>query len=178
MKGLVNPSHTTNLCVKLHDPILKFIMTKPFTPMSCPFAVLIHVLLSEIWCNNPSADTVSYLMQLTCAPVSNSEENTESFTFILNVSTLHTPCLDEQNFFHYHCPHLCCSFQVHTPWLVIMTSTPEFFSVLILGKYFRCSYHLILGNAKSFYQVFFPYFTYLHLCLALLLQSSFPQLHC
>ena len=84
MKCLVNPSHTTNLCVKLHDPILilKFIMTEPLTPMSCPFVVLMHVLLSEIWCNNPSADTVSYLMQLTCAPVSNSEENTELFTFI------------------------------------------------------------------------------------------------
>ena len=53
--------------------------------MSCPFAVLIHVLLSETWCNNPSAATVPYLMQLTHAPVSNSEENTESFTLILNI---------------------------------------------------------------------------------------------
>ena len=76
MKGLVNPSHTMNLCVKLHGPILKFIMTEPFTPTSWPFAVLIHVLLSDIWCNDPSAATVLYLMQLTCAPVSNSDENT------------------------------------------------------------------------------------------------------
>ena len=76
MKGLVNPSHTMNLCVKLHGPILKFIMTESYTPISCPFAVLIQVLLADIVCNNPSAATVSYLMQLTCAPVSNSDENT------------------------------------------------------------------------------------------------------
>ena len=61
-----------NLCVKLLSPILKFIMTEPFTLTSCPFAVLIHVLLSDIWCNNASAATVLYLMQLTCALVSNS----------------------------------------------------------------------------------------------------------
>ena len=60
-------------------------MTDPVTPTSCPLAVLIQVLLADIVCKNPSAATVSYLMQLTCAPVSNSDENTWSFTLILNV---------------------------------------------------------------------------------------------
>ena len=60
-----------NLWVKLQDPILKFIMMDPFTPILCPFAVLTFTLLSEILCNNPSAETVLYLIQLTCAPVSN-----------------------------------------------------------------------------------------------------------
>ena len=74
-----------NLCEKLHGPILDLTMTEPSTPMSFPFAVLTFTLLSEIWCNNPSVARVSYLMQITCAPVSNSEENTKSFTFILKV---------------------------------------------------------------------------------------------
>ena len=91
IKGLVNPSQTTNLYVKLHGLILKLTMTEPFTPISCPLAVLILTLLSEIWWNNPSAATVSYLMQLTCASVSNSEVNIESFTLILNVVPLVLP---------------------------------------------------------------------------------------
>ena len=92
IKGLFNPSHTTNLWVKLQDPILKFIMMDPFTPILCPFAVLMFTLLSKILCNNPSAETVSYLKQLTCAPVSNKEANTRSFTFILKVIPFVFPC--------------------------------------------------------------------------------------
>ena len=99
MKGLVNPSHTINLCVKLHGPILKCIMTDTFTPTSSPLAVLIQVLLLDSWCANPSAATVSYLMQLTCAPVSNSDKNTWSFTLILNVVPFVFPdCMNNTSF--------------------------------------------------------------------------------
>ena len=76
MKGLVIPSQTTTLWVKLQGPILQLTTIEPFTPMSWPLAVLIHVLLLDIWCRSPSAATVSYLMQLTCAPVLNSDVNT------------------------------------------------------------------------------------------------------
>ena len=44
-----------------------------------------HVLLSEIWCKRSNLDTVSYLMQLTCAPVSKRDENARFFTLILKV---------------------------------------------------------------------------------------------
>ena len=70
MKGLVMPLHTTNLWVKLQDPTLKFIIIDPLTPTSWPLAVLMHVLLSDIWCKRPISVMVSYLMQLTYAPVS------------------------------------------------------------------------------------------------------------
>ena len=69
MKGLVIPSQTTNLWVKLQGPILKLTAIEPFTPTSWPLAVLINVLLPDIWCRRSNAATVSYLMQLTCAPV-------------------------------------------------------------------------------------------------------------
>ena len=88
MKGLVNPSHTTNLCVKQDGPILKLTITEAFMPMSWPFAVLTFMLLSETWPSKPRAVTVSYLMQLTCVPVSNNEENAKPSTFILNVVPL------------------------------------------------------------------------------------------
>ena len=91
MKGLVMPLHTTNLWVKLQGPILKFIIIDPLTPTSWPLAVLMHVLLSDIWCKRPISVTVSYLMQLTCAPVSKRDENTRSFTFILKVVPLVFP---------------------------------------------------------------------------------------
>ena len=74
IKGLFNPSHTINLWVKLQDPILKFTMIDPSTPILCPFAVLTFTLLSEILCNNPSAEAVSYLIQLPSAPVSNRKQ--------------------------------------------------------------------------------------------------------
>ena len=48
MKGLVNPSHTMNLCAKLPGPILKLTMTDTTTPLSCPYAVLTLILWSEI----------------------------------------------------------------------------------------------------------------------------------
>ena len=85
MKGLVMPLHTMNLCVKLHDPILKFIITDPLTSTSWLLAVLMHILLLDIWCKIPISVMVSYLMQLTCTPVSKRDENTRSFTFILKV---------------------------------------------------------------------------------------------
>ena len=92
MKGLFNPSHTMNLWVKLQDPILKLTMTDPFTPILCPLAVLMFILLSEILCSKSSADAVSYLMQLTCAPVSNMEGNTKLLTFILKIIPFILPC--------------------------------------------------------------------------------------
>ena len=55
-----------NLWVKLQNPILKFIMTDPFTPILCPFTVLMFTLLSEILCNNPSAETVLSCSSQTC----------------------------------------------------------------------------------------------------------------
>ena len=79
------PLHTINQCVKLQDPIWKVTNIDPFTPTSWPFAVLMHVLLSEIWCKRSNSDTVSYLMQLTCAPVSKRDENARSFILILKV---------------------------------------------------------------------------------------------
>ena len=85
MKGLVIPLHIINLCIKLHDLIWKLTIVDPFTPTSWPFAVLIHVLLSEIWCKSSNSDTVSYLMQLTCAPVSKRDEKARFFTLILKV---------------------------------------------------------------------------------------------
>ena len=85
MKGLVIYLQTINLWVKLQGPILKLTTIDPFTPMSWPLAVLMHVLLSDIWCKSPISVTVSYLMQLTCAPVSNRYENTWSCTLILKV---------------------------------------------------------------------------------------------
>ena len=85
IKGLVIPLHTMNLCVKLHGPIWKLTSIDPFTPTSWPFAVLIQVLLSKIWCKSSISDTVSYLMQLTCATVSKRDEKARSFTLILKV---------------------------------------------------------------------------------------------
>ena len=85
MKGLVIPSQTMNLCVKLQGPILKLTTMDPFTPTSWPLVVLMHVLLLDIWCRSPISVTVSYLMQLTCAPVSKRDENTWSCTLILDV---------------------------------------------------------------------------------------------
>ena len=79
------PLHTINRCVKLQGPIWKFTNIDPFTPTSWPFAVLMHVLLSEIWCKRSNSDTVSYLMQLTCAPVSKRDENARSFILNLKV---------------------------------------------------------------------------------------------
>ena len=43
------------------------------------------LLLSEIWCKSSISDTVSYLMQLTCAPVLKRDEKARSFTLILKV---------------------------------------------------------------------------------------------
>ena len=65
MKGLIMPLHTTNLCIKIQDPILKLIITDPLTPTSWPLTVLMHVLLSDIWCKRPISAMVSCLMQLT-----------------------------------------------------------------------------------------------------------------
>ena len=61
--------------------------------MSCPFAVLMFILLSEILPNKPSVATVSYLIPLTCAPVLKREENTKPPTLILNVVPLVLPVL-------------------------------------------------------------------------------------
>ena len=91
IKGLVIPLHTINLCIKLHGPIWKLTSIDPFTPTSWPFAVLIQVLLSEIWCKSSNSATVSYLMQLTCAPVLKREEKARSFTLILKVVPLVLP---------------------------------------------------------------------------------------
>ena len=79
------PLQTINQWVKLQELIWKLTIIEPFTPTSWPFAVLMHVLLSEIWCRRSNSDTVSYLMQLTCAPVSKSDENARSFILILKV---------------------------------------------------------------------------------------------
>ena len=79
------PLHTINRCVKLQCPMWKLTIIDPFTPTSWPFAVPMHVLLSEIWCKRSNSDTVSYLMQLTCATVSKRDENARSFTLILKV---------------------------------------------------------------------------------------------
>ena len=91
MKGLVIPLRTINVWVKLQGPILKLTTIDPFRPTSGPLAVLMHVLLSDIWCKSPNSVTVSYLMQLTWAPVSNRDENTQSCTLILNVVPLVFP---------------------------------------------------------------------------------------
>ena len=85
IKGLVIPLHTINLCAKLQGPIWKLTIIDPFTPTSWPFAVLIQVLLSEIWCKSSNSATVSYLMQLTCAPVSKRGRKGKSFILILKV---------------------------------------------------------------------------------------------
>ena len=74
-----------NLCVKLHGLTWKLTSIDPFTPTSWSFAILIQVLLSEIWCKSSNSDTVSYLMQLTCAPVSKRDEEARSFILILKV---------------------------------------------------------------------------------------------
>ena len=99
IKGLVIPLHTMNLCIKLHGLIWKFTSIDPFTPTSWPFAVLIQVLLSEIWCKSPISDTVSYLMQLTCAPVSKRDEKARSFTLILKVVPFVLPVFITNNSF-------------------------------------------------------------------------------
>ena len=124
MKGLVIPLHTINLCVKLHDPILKLTNTDPFTPMSWPFAVLMHVLLSEIWCKSPISVTVSYLMQLTCAPVSKRDENTRSLTFILKVVPFVFPVFIKKIPLFPPCCYL--PLQFHSPLLVRPTNFPIF----------------------------------------------------
>ena len=90
MKGLVIPSQTTNLWVKLQGPILKpdhnwtfytniLAISSPYTCTAAQiFGVRVPVqLLCCTWCNS------------TCAPVSNSDENTWSCTFILNLSIPH-----------------------------------------------------------------------------------------
>ena len=76
-----------NLWVKLHDPTLKLTNTDPLTPMLCPLAVLMLTLLSEILCNNPSAEAVSYLMQLTCAPVSWVEMAVEGLKHLVRLAS-------------------------------------------------------------------------------------------
>ena len=101
MKGLVIPSQTTNLWVKLQGPILKLTTIETVTLTSWPLAVLIHVLLPDIWCKSPSTATVSYLMQLTCAPILNSDENTWSYTFILNVVPLVFPVFIKKYLFFF-----------------------------------------------------------------------------
>ena len=88
-----------NLCVKLHGPIWKLTSIDPFTPTSWPFAVLIQVLLSKIWCKSSISDTVSYLMQLTCAPVSKMDEKARSFTLILKVVPFVLPVFITNNSF-------------------------------------------------------------------------------
>ena len=102
MKGLVMPLHTMNLCVKLQGPTMKLIIIDPFTPTSWPLAVLIHVLLSDIWCKRPISVMVSYLMQLTCTPVSKGDADTRSFTFILKVVPLVFSCVYEKYPFFCH----------------------------------------------------------------------------
>ena len=92
IKGLFNHLYTMNIWVKLQDPILKLTMTDPFTPILCPLAVLTFILLLKILCNKPCAEAESYLMQLTCAPVSNKEANTKSFTFILKAIPFELLC--------------------------------------------------------------------------------------
>ena len=126
MKDLVIPSQTTNLWVMLQGPILKLTTIEPFTPMSWPLAVLIQILLSDIWFKSPSAATLSYLKQLTCAPVLNSDENTWSCTFILNVVPLVFPVFIKKiPLFLLHC-HLCSHF--HSPLLVRLMNFPIFWS--------------------------------------------------
>ena len=60
-----------------------------------------HVLLSDIWCKSPISVTVSYLMQLTCAPVLKSDENMRSFTFILKGCTFSIPCVYKEYLLFY-----------------------------------------------------------------------------
>ena len=98
IKGLVNPLHTTDLWEKLDGPILKLTMTETLIPLSWPFAVLTLILLSEIWLNKLSVATISYLMQLTCAPVSKREENTKPPTLIFKCGTFGATSLNEQYF--------------------------------------------------------------------------------
>ena len=110
MKGLVIPLQTINLWVKLQGPILKLTTIDPFTPMSWLLAIIIHVLLSDIWCKSPISVTVSYLMQLTCAPVLNRDENTWSCTLILKAVPLVFPVFIKIPLFLLYCclcPHSC-----------------------------------------------------------------------
>ena len=90
-------------------------MMDPFTSMLCPLAVLTFTLLSEILCSNPSAEAVSFLMQLTCAPVSNNEANTKFIYFYFKGHTFCITLLYE----HYFLLNLCLhfgSFQDHIPF--------------------------------------------------------------
>ena len=102
---------------------LKCIIIDPLTPTSWPLAVLMHVLLSDIWCKRPISATVSYLMQLTCAPVSKRDGNTRSFTFILKVVPLVLPVFIKIPLFPSYChlhPHHCSSL------LIRLTNFPIF----------------------------------------------------
>ena len=109
------PLQTTNLWVKLQGPILKLTTSDSCTPTFWPLAVLMDVLLLDIWCKSPILATVSYLMQLTCAPVLNNDENTLSCTLILNVVPFVFPVFIKKiPLFLYHCcPCTCFCSPIH-----------------------------------------------------------------
>ena len=110
--------------MKLQEPIWKLTIIKPFTPTSWPFAVLIHVLLLEIWCKRSNSDTVSFLMQLTCAPVSKSDENARSFILILKVVPFILPGIYDTYLLCPLCLHLPLCFD--HPLLVRPMNIPNF----------------------------------------------------
>ena len=124
------PLHTMNRCVKLQFPMWKLTIIDPFTPTSWPFAVLMHVLLSEIWCKRSNSDTVSCLMQLTCAPVSKRDENARSFTLILKVVPFVFTCIYYKHLFFPLCFHLSLSY--HFLWLVRPANSPSFWWIRFL----------------------------------------------
>ena len=119
--------------------------------------------------------TVSYLMQLTCAPVLNRDENTWSCTLILNVVPLVFPVFIKKiPPFLLHC-HLCSHFC--SLLLVRLTNFPtfrSFHSCLVLLQLSPFGPHY----AKGLDQIILSDLIYLTAVSFLFLQLLLFQLHC
>ena len=123
MKSLVIPSQITNLWVKLWGPILKLTTIEPFTPTPWPLAVLIHILLLDIWCR-------SHCVVLNATYLWTSIKQWWEYMIIYLYFKGRTFCIP----FMYKIPpylfllHCSCSSLFHSPLVVRLMKSPIFWS--------------------------------------------------
>ena len=131
------------------------------------FPVLIHVLLSKIWCKSSISDTVSHLMQLTCAPVSKRDENARSFTLILKIVPFVLPVFITNTSFS-------TVLLLTSSVLVSLTSQddefPNFLVDSLLSSIDAAFSILVLGHTEGLHEIVFSNFIYLFAAPSLLFQ--------